>query len=565
MARRPGSDALLATLLLVTATSSSYAQSPLPAAPVIACCQCARHPAPIGPDGCCPTCKKPKPPAAIAARKTCCHGCELDWSKLPASITPMPKAGIAGVAPTGAGYFSAADAWRGDWREKRPASGYVPFAYMPPSSFDADFRYVEKIAPADRDLVEHLKRIEVNDCLLLSTGGQFFGRFANEHNSRLTEADNSYLLGRTRIFGDLVIGDTARVFGEYLWADSFSEELPPLPIDVDRGDILNLFLDVNLMEYEDHPVFVRMGRQELLFGSQRLISTLDWSNVRRTFDAVRVFRRGEKWDFDAFFAQFVPANPSELDRADENQDLAGAWLTHRPRAGQFLDFYYLHLHNSNDIVQQGIARAPTQVHTLGTRWAGDRNRWLWDYELMLQLGEQAEADLVAGAATAGIGRNFDPSGWSPTAWLHYDYASGDADPTDGDAHTFNHLYPFGHYYMGWIDQVGRQNIHDLNAELIAYPTPWITCILQYHRFWLNQSRDALYNAAGVAIRRDATGAAGSDVGDEIDVIINFHLAKYTDVLVGYSHLFGGRFLEQTAGGNLAADAELFHMTLQQKW
>ena len=43
---------------------------------------------------------------------------------------------------------------------------------------------------------------------------------------------------------------------------------------------------------------------------------------------------------------------------------------------------------------------------------------------------------------------------NPTFWAYYDYASGDSDPTDGRSHTFNDLYPFGHYYLGWIDQVG---------------------------------------------------------------------------------------------------------------
>ncbi len=154
---------------------------------------------------------------------------------------------------------------------------------------------------------------------------------------------------------------------------------------------------------------------------------------------------------------------------------------------------------------------------------------------------------------------------NPTAWIYYDFASGDADPNAGDFTTFNQLYPFGHYYLGWIDLVGRQNIHDANAHLYVYPAPWITCFVQYHHFWLNQSRDALYNAAGSAIRRDPTGQAGTNVGDEIDMVANFHLARYTDFMLGYSKLFGGGFLEATAGPGRAADAELFHATINQRW
>jgi hypothetical protein len=171
--------------------------------------------------------------------------------------------------------------------------------------------------------------------------------------------------------------------------------------------------------------------------------------------------------------------------------------------------------------------------------------------------------LFAGMATAGLGRRWD-NGLNPTAWLYYDFASGDSDPNVGDAHTFNQLYPFGHYYLGWVDAVGRQNIHDLNAHLYVYPAPWLTTWCQYHHFWLAEARDALYNAGGVAIRRDATGQAGTNVGDEIDLVLNFHLARYSDVLVSYSKLYGAGFLEGTAGPNQAADAESLYLIFQQR-
>jgi hypothetical protein len=59
------------------------------------------------------------------------------------------------------------------------------------------------------------------------------------------------------------------------------------------------------------------------------------------------------------------------------------------------------------------------------------------------------------------------------------------------------MFAFGHYFMGWIDQVGRQNIHDLNFHLYLYPTKWV----QFHSFWLADPRNTLYNAAGNATRR----------------------------------------------------------------
>jgi hypothetical protein len=119
--------------------------------------------------------------------------------------------------------------------------------------------------------------------------------------------------------------------------------------------------------------------------------------------------------------------------------------------------------------------------------------------------------------------------------------------------------------MGWMDLVGRQNIHDVNAHLYIYPAPWITTWVQYHRFWLDEERDALYNAAGVPYRIDPTGAAGTDVGNEVDLVMNFHLTRYSDILVSYNKLFGGRFLEDTSGPNAAVNAEALYLIFQQRW
>lgn len=497
-----------------------------------------------------------------------CDGCATtDWSNVPA-ICPMPRPGNFSIPPGGPGFYSAADWICGNQRQSPPPTGYPRFALMPPSFFDADFRYVDALDPSDRTLVERLKRIRLHDRWMFSTGGQFWLRYMNETNSRLHPAGvkNEYTLGRVRAFGDLMYGDSARLFGEYLWAENFgfSPDLPfdPLPIDVDRGDILNLFVDLKVWDGDGHPVYVRGGRQELLLGSQRLISTLDWANTRRTFQGVRGFRRGEKWDADVFWVQPVIPEANSFDQADSNQNLAGAWLTHRAQPGRFLDFYYMYYGNRNDVTQQEIVRSPFDLHTLGSRWTGDRDGLLWDFELAMQLGQRDSSDVVAGMATAGVGRRFANSWATPTVWLYYDYASGDSNPNSGTSNTFHQLFPFGHYYMGWIDLVGRQNIHDLNAHVYFYPTRWVTMFVQYHQFWLDQPTDALYNVAGAASRRDEKGSAGRHVGHEVDFVANFHLARYTDLMVGYSKLFGGRFLKQTDG---PSDSELLHIMFQQKW
>jgi hypothetical protein len=65
---------------------------------------------------------------------------------------------------------------------------------------------------------------------------------------------------------------------EYLDAHSFHQELAPLAVDINRPDLLNFFADVKIPDGDGYPAYVRVGRQEILLGSERLLSPIDWAN-----------------------------------------------------------------------------------------------------------------------------------------------------------------------------------------------------------------------------------------------------------------------------------------------
>ncbi len=208
-------------------------------------------------------------------------------------------------------------------------------------------------------------------------------------------------------------------------------------------------------------------------------------------------------------------------------------------------------HNTGQTIEVENNRRERKQASLASR--GKQDGFLWDVEQMFQTGQFNNRLILADAVTAGGGYHFENVLFHPTVWAYYDFASGSGNPTgNGTYSTFNQLFPFSHYYLGWLDLVGRQNIQDLNAHLYLYPTKWIRFWVQYHHFELANSHDALYNAGGVPTTRDPTGRAGTNVGDEMDFIVNFHLTNTSDILMGYSHLFPGLFLINT-GTKIAPD------------
>jgi hypothetical protein len=319
------------------------------------------------------------------------------------------------------------------------------------------------------------------------------------------------------------------------------------PIDQQNASFLNLFTDLKVWEIDNRPVYFRAGRQELLYGSQRLISPADWANTRRTFQGAKLFWQNDKLSLDAFCVQPVVPSANNFASVNNEQVFTGVWGTYRPVAGQFIDLYYLDLDDTTGThVGFNKATGAANTNTVGSRWYGNKNSWLWDTEAMLQFGGWSNQGIFAKAYTMAGGYCFADLPMTPQLWLTYDYASGDPDPGANNVHrTFNQLFPFGHYYFGMMDLVGRQNINDISGQISFYPTRWITTCLQYHVLRLDSPRDALYNSAGVATRQDITGKSGTDVGDILTFVVNFHLDKHQDIYVQYSHLYQGDFIRQT--------------------
>jgi hypothetical protein len=532
----------------------------------------------------------PSPPAPSAGCPGCgpdagpCGDGSSDRYKDVPPVAVLPRVGWFLIPPSGPGYYSLADQCHDNYRQGPPKYPYPRVGLMFNPFFDVDWRYLDDPKNTEHDFFDFLKRQRFgpNDLFLFTTGGEFRARYNYEGNSRLQNTgplagqDNNYDLFRVRVYGDLWITENFRAYAEFLSATSPDFHQVPLVIDREPADLLNAFVDVRTLELFDKPVWLRVGRQELLYGSQRLISPLDWANTRRTFQGVKLFRQSENFDLDAFLVQPVIPNAFHFSSVDNNQVFAGLWGTYKFKPGTCVDLYYLMLDNTNPTVVPAAATgAPpprttygaTTTNTIGSRLVGDKDNWLWDLEGMSQFGSFSGRPLSAWAGTAGGGYYFKDVPWTPTVCAYYDYASGTRNPSaDGIDHTFNQLFPFGHYYFGWLDLVGRRNIHDISAFLTTFPTNWVIAQLQVHNFWLDSSRDALYNAAGAPIRQDVTGAAGSFVGTELDQIINFHLSKHADVLVSYSYMFAGRFIRQTATTRSGGDnPQALYFQFSYRW
>lgn len=400
-------------------------------------------------------------------------------------------------------------------------------------------------------LGDGLKQLSMPHQGELDLGGEVRVRYHSEENMRglgLTGRDDQFWLTRLRLFANYRVNEWLRAYGEFIYADSGGEFFNNRNIEENRGDAQNLFVDATLLDDGGSSLVGRVGRQELIYGNQRLISPLDWANTRRTFDGYKLMYSGAKWDIDGFFVN--PLNrllttEDSWDSANDDTDFYGVYSTRKGLAIGTLDFYYLGL---------DYQAAGASYHTLGSRLAGNRGSWLYEMERGVQFGDDAsESDHTAFFYTVGLGRKLDlcvrGKSWKPTVWAWYDYASGEDSVAEGGrfGDGFDHLFPLGHKYLGFMDLFGRRNIQDLNAQFITPVMGERVSLLVWYHYFLLDELTTPYNV-DLTPFNTTTAAADHELGHEIDVLFNIAISPRNSALVGYSYFDTGNYYDQTSGG-----------------
>jgi hypothetical protein len=365
--------------------------------------------------------------------------------------------------------------------------------------------------------------------------------------------DTDALLSRFRLSADLHITSYVRLFAEGKASFSLDRSLEGgrTNSDVDDFDLQNGFADIIIPLGEQASVTLRGGRQELLFGAQRLVGVSDFTNVCRTFDGGQGIIRVGDWTISPFWAQLVVVDKYKFSESTPDNKLFGVYSTGPLRfLPVSLDLYWLSADNAGVTINSTSEREWRQ--TLGARTWGKIGATNLNFEVegAGQFGTVGRRDIAARMFTTNLGYTLPVPGLSPRVYLEFDYGSGDGRP-GGKVGTFNQLYPTAHSDLGYIDYIGRQNIISPSAGVALRPVQDLTLSLQQYLFWCASDHDALYNKSG-AVFRPGTGTTASYVGAEIDLLATYNFTRHLLGDIGYSHFFPGEFIRRT-GPSRASD------------
>lgn len=432
-------------------------------------------------------------------------------------------------------------------------------------------------APADPGLVNRWLREASPDFAAWDIGGQVRARFEDFENAgpmapnldfqrNGVRNDNDYLWLRARLHAGFN-SDWVRVFAEGQTSDSIGDLDPKRP-GRDTFELHQAWLDLG--NPKELPLALRLGRQELSYGDERLIGASDWSNTGRAFDAARLRYDRPEVRVDAFTGRVVLIDDAKFDQPDAHDWFSGIYASSRTLVPiQETDVYVLSRNAT-----PGAAATPRDIISVGARvksLPGKLKGWDYFAEVVEQLGSVSQStvrrDQEAFAAAVGGGYRWANAPASPRLGVEYDFSSGDGDPNDGRSQTLDNLYPTNHRHYGIMDVIGWRNIHDARVSLGLKPAKPLSVTLDYHLFWLADTHDFFYPQGGSG--RSASGysrhpAYDSFVGSELDLDAVWTVNSWLGVRAGYGHFFAGDYVEQSRralGGAKDADWLYAQLTL----
>ncbi len=274
---------------------------------------------------------------------------------------------------------------------------------------------------------------------------------------------------------------------------------------------------------------IKVGRFQMKYGNQRMISDLAWHMTGRAWDGLVVSHQADSFNADLFWTEPVLgangfAFPG-ITAGATGVAFGGAYVEFA--AGDFdIDVYGL-FRRERSIGEMGVRDA-----TFGGIIEGAIDDGLtYSIEAAIQQGEHGALDAAGNALALRLD-------WKAadgiTLGVGFEQASGDGDSTDGDDDSFKPLYDFAHAYHGTQDQfLTWTNLQDIVLRTSYQLDDNWKLMGDIHLLSLADSDGAIPNAALTKV------AGQDDLGIEYDLAIKGNLAQNTNLWAGVSLLQAG--------------------------
>lgn len=380
--------------------------------------------------------------------------------------------------------------------------------------------------------------------IYLSIGWEFRPRFEfteNKNWSAKAEADDGFYSQRIMFHSDLHLGKYVRVFGQLTHGLVSLEK--PVYVQSDELDLHQAFAEFSL-PIKSTTLKFRLGRQEILLGSRRLIAPRDGPNSRRSFDMVRMIVENKKYNGNVFYGREVKVPNGIFD--NNSNDAPYTWgvgiSANTKKILGNTSLYYIGFDAKSVKHNDGIN--PETRHTVGMRRYGELGkRFKYNTEINYQFGKFGNKTISAFSIEGDWHYHLINIKHKPDLGLKLDYISGDKNTGDNKLGTFNPYFN-NPAYFGLITQVAAMNMFDVHPSIKLNLTKKLKVTAEADFYWRAQLNDGLYNGAKF-LTIGSSNNKSRFIGWQSGLIVSYAINRNITLSNVTYYFVGGDFVKQT--------------------
>ncbi|MGH7149905.1 MAG: alginate export family protein [Planctomycetota bacterium] len=341
--------------------------------------------------------------------------------------------------------------------------------------------------------------------------------------------DDDYTTHRLRLNAGVELDEHTKLFAQirsaFLWgtqSGSFAAEVPNGEVTLHQG--YGDFTDLMGSGWD-----LRLGRQEFVYGDERILSNIDWEEFGRVWDGAKLSTKYDDLGVDFLWAKSAesfPAFPAATTGSDI--DLYGVWITYAGDEDFTLDVHVLPIEDRSVeslFVHVGarvrgkfeMLEIGGEVDAVRDRGDGDLPHVTFNESYMMAVDAGLNFEDVEGKPRVGVGWSRGTASYSP-------------------------VVPDLHRYAGLMDILTPfSNLIDWEANVSISPMEDWTLSGAYHVFQFENT--------------PAT-AGGQSIGQELDIVLAGACTDHLRVEVGYGHFFPRAGFEAFETGGLTPGTSL---------
>ncbi len=288
------------------------------------------------------------------------------------------------------------------------------------------------------------------------------------------------------------------------------------------------------MDYHPHSwIKLLAGRQVLSYGDELVIGGLEWNNVGRSFDAVRVKTTYSFGWTDIFTSKLVD-NTVNSSSTIGDKDLHGIYSSFSPFTWmKAFDLYYFH----QDDKTASTTTGKKDLKVAGIRSASQLESFDYRAEYTKEHGSSLAKNDDAYQGDVEFGYKFLVSSWKARFAVE-GFTSGS---------SYNQLYPTAHKWLGYADIFGRRNISGY-AVHTSIESGAFVFMLDYHQFARTKDDATVYKLNGTTSLGSIAGSTSKELGAETDLTMKWKSSQNLAVVTGVSLFEPGAYLKDQFPG-----------------